>query len=131
MDAHIGGARFIHDDPRVVSVLWRPGALEECSRHVYAELRPGRDHYNPVDRHRLYAGIRQWHELYRRFAVDRPEWRRRRSQCGLRGDDPTPDLHVLSADVRHHHPGLDDGRICGTNEVLQFPGVLSAVGNTY
>ena len=57
--------------------------------------------------------------------------RRSGSERGLRRDDPAPDVHVLSAHVRHHHARIDDGRVCGTDEVLDVPGVLPAMGHAH
>ena len=59
--------------------------------------------------------------------------RRRRSgtECGLCRNDPAPDVHVLSAHVRHHHARTDDGRFCGADEVLDLRGLLPAVGHVH
>ena len=58
-------------------------------------------------------------------------WRRSRTERGLRRNDPAPDVHVLSAHVRHHYARIDDGRLCGADEVLNLHGLLPAMGHVH
>src|SRR5689334_7310591 len=127
MDADLVSAGTVHDDSRSVSLLRRPGAFKECSRRVDAELHHGRAHHRTVDRHRVQPGFRQWIEFYRWPSVAGLA----RCRCGterrLCRNDPAPDIHVLSTDVRDHHTRLDDRSVCGADEVLRIPGVLAAL----
>ena len=45
------------------------------------------------------------------------------------GHDPVADVHDLSTDVRHHHPGAHLGRLRRAHEVLSHAGVHGALGN--
>ena len=64
-------------------------------------------------------------------AVFHAQRRGGRAQSGLCADDPAGELHAVSNDVRHHHPGADQRRDGGTDEVQGLRPVHGAVGDVH
>src|ERR1700735_5578280 len=123
MDAGFRGAGADDERARAGVVLWRAGAEEKYSGYDDADLRDDGANYGAVGAGDVLAGLWRGKCVYRRAA--QYVFARGGTGAGpeVCGDHSAADVHDLPVDVCHYHAGVDNGRLCGTDEVFGDAGI--------
>ena len=113
LDAHISRARVDDDHPGPRPVLRRHGAQEERRRHGDDELCHHLSDHDSLGGLHLQLGVPFGLAFHRRarssVPAEHPEryLEGHRQSQSARADHSGNGLHLLPADLRHHHPGAD------------------------